>query len=119
MNALTKNLLDRLDAAEFFGAVGQPLPQEVANAVVPVHSWQEAVACCSSLEYENYSLEQSNQLTMFLHGRHRCTDESQSPFAVITAPLELVLAVVFCAAMTSSSLFLGRWKVAAKCSAAS
>jgi hypothetical protein len=49
----------------------------------------------------------------------RCTDESQASFGVITAPLELVLTVGFRAAKTGSSLFLGKWKVTAKCRAAS
>jgi hypothetical protein len=65
----TQELIRQLGALTWFSAVGQPLPAELARTSFPVRSWSEAVLCCKSLEWENYSLERRNSLTMYLH-RH-------------------------------------------------
>jgi hypothetical protein len=69
MRQKTKKLLQKLDDADWFTSVGRPLPAPLRGSVIVVGSWQEAVACCSSDEWSNYTLEQRNQLTMFLHAQ--------------------------------------------------
>jgi hypothetical protein len=73
MKTRTKDLLGRLDGSDWFSTVGQPLPEPLRGSVIPVSSWVEAVECCSSIEWENFGLEQRNQLTMNLssHARDR------------------------------------------------
>jgi hypothetical protein len=71
MKSETEHLLKQLGDAEWFAAAGQPLPADVRGAVVAIRSWEEAVACCSSLDWENFSLEQKNLLTMHLHQHAR------------------------------------------------
>jgi hypothetical protein len=71
MRAEIEYLLKRLEDAEWFAAVGQPLAAEAQHSVVAIASWEEAVVCCSSVAWENYSLEQQNLLTMYLHEHAR------------------------------------------------
>jgi hypothetical protein len=63
----TKELLQKLDEAEWFASVGQPLDEGLRASVIAVASWSEAIACCASDEWSNFALEQRNLLTMFLH----------------------------------------------------
>jgi hypothetical protein len=63
----TQELIRQLGAITWFSTVGQPLAASLAGKSLPVQSWSEAVQCCESLEWENYSLEQHNSITMYLH----------------------------------------------------
>ena len=60
-------LLKRLEDADWFAAVGRPLPEEVQGSVVNVSSWEEGVTCYSSVEWEDFILDQQNLLTMHRH----------------------------------------------------
>jgi hypothetical protein len=71
MRPETTDLLKRLDDADWFAAVGRPLPEALQSSILAVASWDEAVACCSSDEWENFTLEQQNRLTMHLHEHAR------------------------------------------------
>src|SRR5438105_13365220 len=62
----TQDLLKRLGDAEWFAAGGWPLPEELQGSMVTVSSW-EAVTCSSSVEWEDFTLEQQNLLTMHRH----------------------------------------------------
>src|SRR5262245_29923222 len=67
MRPETNELLRRLQEADWFASVGQPLPE----SVVAVRSWDEAVVCCSSMDWLNFILEMQNRLSMFLHTHAR------------------------------------------------
>jgi hypothetical protein len=69
MRPETANLLNRLDATDWFSSVGQPTPESLRGSVIQVSSWREAIDCASSTEWENFTIEQRNRLTMHLH-RH-------------------------------------------------
>lgn len=69
MKTQTKGLLEQLDKATFFREVGRPLPEAIQISITTVISWNEALTCCHSIEWENYTLEQRNVLTMYL-GTH-------------------------------------------------
>jgi hypothetical protein len=55
MNRRTHEILDELQKAHWFSRVGVP----DADAVIVLRSWQQAITCCSSLEWENLRLEAS------------------------------------------------------------
>ncbi len=71
MQQRTRELLAALEGADWFSTVGQPVPEPLRNEVVVVSSWAEAVECCGSISWENYTLEQRNLLTMHLHDHAR------------------------------------------------
>ena len=71
MQQRTQELLDALGQADWFAAVGQPLPDPNRPEVIAISSWEEAVECCRSISWENYTLEQQNLLTMHLHQHAR------------------------------------------------
>jgi hypothetical protein len=56
MNRRTHEILDELQKAHWFSRVGVP----DTDAVIVLRSWQQAIACCSSLDWENLRLEASN-----------------------------------------------------------
>lgn len=62
MRDTTKTILEQLAAAAWFSQVGQ---QNVKDAIV-VSSWAEALGRCSSPEWEDFTLEAQNQITMSL-----------------------------------------------------
>lgn len=57
MHPRTKATLAELTAAAWFRRVGEP----VEGPFVPVKSWDEAIEQCSSLAWENLSLEAANR----------------------------------------------------------
>ena len=67
MQQRTRDLLAALEGAEWFSTVGQPVPEPLLNKVIVVSSWAEAVECCGSNSWENFTLEQRNLLTSYLH----------------------------------------------------
>jgi hypothetical protein len=71
MQQRTRDLLAALEAADWFSAVGQPVPEPFRDEVVVVSSWPAAVECCGSISSENFLLEQQNLLTSFLHDHAR------------------------------------------------
>jgi hypothetical protein len=90
MRRETEDLVARLDAAEWFSSVGQPLPGAV-RSVIAVSSWADAIECCGSNEWGNFVLEQQNLLTMHLHthARDRYQDWNNIVRAIkgVTGPL--------------------------------
>jgi hypothetical protein len=71
MQQQTRELMAALDASDWFSAVGQPLPESLHGEVIAVSSLAEAVESCGSASWENYTLEQQNLLTSFLHEHAR------------------------------------------------
>ena len=71
MQQRTRDLLAALEAADWLSAVGQPVPEPLRNQVIVVSSWHEAIECCGSISWENYTLEQQNLLTSYLHEHAR------------------------------------------------
>ena len=67
MQQRTRELLAALEGSDWFSTVGQPVPEPLLNKVVIVSSWAEAVECCASISWENFTLEQRNLLTSYLH----------------------------------------------------
>ena len=63
----TRSLLNKLEDTEWFTAAGKPLPESMHHLAIRVSSWHEAIEDCSSIEWENFTLEQRNLLTMHLH----------------------------------------------------
>ena len=59
MQPQTAELLERLHAAPWFANVGQPLQQ---SNVLPVHSWEAAIAHSLSDDWENATLDMRNEL---------------------------------------------------------
>jgi hypothetical protein len=56
MDPRTLAILEELQKAHWFSRVGVP---DTSQAIV-LKSWPEAIACCSSIEWENFCLEASN-----------------------------------------------------------
>ena len=79
MQQRTRELLADLDSADWFSTVGQPFPEPIPNEVIFISSWAEAVECCDSISWENYTLDQRNILTSHLHDhardRYRCWNQ--------------------------------------------
>lgn len=79
MQQRTRELLVDLDSADWFSNVGRPFTEPIPNGVIFVSSWAEAVECCGSISWENYTLEQRNILTSHLHDhardRYRCWNQ--------------------------------------------
>jgi hypothetical protein len=71
MQHQTQELLAALGDVGWFSAVGQPVPEQHESKVIVVSSWAEAVECCSSISWENYTLDQQNLLTTYLHEHAR------------------------------------------------
>jgi hypothetical protein len=71
MEQRTRELLDDLDSADCFATVGRPFPELVANKVLFVASWAEAVECCGSISWEKFTLGARNILTLYLHDHAR------------------------------------------------
>src|SRR5262245_44375784 len=71
MKQQTKELLDKLASAKFFSHVGEPVPDGLRASVITVSSWRKALRCCCSIEWDNYTLEQRNLLTIYLHSHAR------------------------------------------------
>jgi hypothetical protein len=71
MQQETRQLLADLDGADWFSTVGQPISEPLLKDVILVSSWAEAVGCCGSDSWENYTLEQRNLLTSHLHDHAR------------------------------------------------
>ena len=67
MQQRTRDLLATLEAADWFSAVGRPVPDSLQEQVLVVSSWAEAVESCGSTSWENFTLEQQNSLTSYLH----------------------------------------------------
>jgi hypothetical protein len=65
--ARARAVLDELERAEWFSAVGHPVPGDLAL----VGSWEEAIASCSSPEWDDLQLEAANELTGALAGLSR------------------------------------------------
>jgi hypothetical protein len=65
----TQELLQKLEDTDGFASIGQPLPEGLRDSAIVVGSWQKGVACCSSSEWSNFTLEHSNQRTNLLHAR--------------------------------------------------
>lgn len=58
MHPRTTATLDKLEKAQWFSKVGV----RDTEAAIVLSSWQEAIAHCSSIEWENLSLEAANSL---------------------------------------------------------
>lgn len=91
MKPKTERLLDALDRTAWFSTVGQAPPESLRGTVVPVASWAEAVECCSSDEWSNFTLEQQNSLTMHLHtharDRYRNWNDIVDSVKAVSTPL--------------------------------
>lgn len=59
MHPRTTALLENLDRAEWFCAVGVP----DSKKVVVVASWNEAIKSCNTIEWENIGIENANKLS--------------------------------------------------------
>jgi hypothetical protein len=70
MHPRTVATLDRLENASWFSCVGV----KDTDAAIVLSSWQEAIEQCSSLEWENLSLEALNQY------RERIVERSRERF---------------------------------------
>src|SRR4051794_37210199 len=71
MKTEKSGLVSRLVEDGLFHKVGEDLGSEKSHLVFPIHSWEEALMCCCSDEWGNYTLEQRNLLTMYLHDHAR------------------------------------------------
>ena len=71
MQQQTRDLLAALEDADWFSAVGQAVPKLPQGQAIVASSWAEAVECCGSISWENYTLEQRNLLTICLHDHAR------------------------------------------------
>ena len=91
MKPQTKELLEKLKNTEFFKAVGQTLPEILQSTVIKVSSWKKALKYCSSIEWDNYTLEQTNNLTMYLgthaHDRYQNWNDLVREVKKIAEPL--------------------------------
>jgi hypothetical protein len=63
MQAITKELFDKLEAAEWFSAVGQPMND---SGLVTVQTWQDAIDSCRSDVWSYVTLEAKNIYTKSL-----------------------------------------------------
>jgi len=70
MQPQTKRLLRSLDEADLFSHVGQPI-SEGGDEIIRVTSSEVAMDMCESIEWENFTLEESNRLSSFLHDKDR------------------------------------------------
>src|SRR4051794_19925597 len=66
MKPAVTELIRRIVDANFFSRIGQELSGLYKEVLIPVFSWKEALQCCGSTEWRNYTLEHRNSLTMFL-----------------------------------------------------
>jgi hypothetical protein len=78
-----------LEAVDWFTACGQPLAVSLPFQAAPVSSWAEAIERCSDRSWEDVTLEARNQLTEFLHRRHR--DDYRNWNAITIAAKERVV----------------------------
>src|SRR5579864_2622327 len=53
----TRAILEELEQAPWFSRVGVP----DTSAAIVLASWQEAIACCDSMDSENMRIEASNE----------------------------------------------------------
>jgi hypothetical protein len=99
MKTSTVDLLKRLDQTEFFHAVGQPFSDKIKERIEPITSWQEAMQYSTSIEWDNYTLEQRNLLTMFLGTEHQQRfqkwNESAREVRNLAVPIAKKAATVF------------------------
>lgn len=68
MHPRTRATLDQLEPVEWFRAVGQIVDEP---RVITLSSWAEAIAHCSSVEWENFQLEAANRFREALLERAR------------------------------------------------
>jgi hypothetical protein len=61
MHPRTKATLEELETANWFSQVGTMYGVKQSCEVIILASWQEAIEQCSSIEWENASLEAQNQ----------------------------------------------------------
>lgn len=71
MKSETRDLLQSFKGFSWFHAVGSPFDEALADDVIAVSSWAQAVKCCSSTAHGNFQLEQKNRLTVYLHDHAR------------------------------------------------
>jgi hypothetical protein len=83
MKRTTTALLRRLEEAPWFSTVGQPLGSPLDQSVLSVNAWKEALRCCKSTKWSDFTLEQQNELTMFLH--HNAHDRYQNWNKIVVA----------------------------------
>ena len=57
----------RLRAIDWFVNCGTPVSLDLTTPFRQVSSWDEAIECCTSVEWENSQLEAQNQLTLWMH----------------------------------------------------
>lgn len=67
MQQRPQDLSAALETADWFATVGQPVSGPLRKGGLVVSSWAEAVECCGSTSWENFTLEQQNSLTFYLH----------------------------------------------------
>ena len=72
----------RLEAIAWFAHLGDRSDVDVSIPFRFANSWDEAVASCSSLEWENTELAAQNQLTLWLHNNHRAKYQEWNPFVI-------------------------------------
>jgi hypothetical protein len=91
MQQRTRELLADLDSTDWFSTVGRLFQEPLPNDVMFVSSWVEAVECCGSISWENYTLEQRNILTSHLHDhardRYRCWNEIVDEVKAASIPM--------------------------------
>jgi hypothetical protein len=57
----------RLRAIEWFANCGMPVTLYLTMPFHQLSCWDEAIECCTSVEWKNSQLEAQNQLTLWLH----------------------------------------------------
>src|SRR2546423_737472 len=69
MHSRTQAILDELERAEWFRAVGQ----KDTDAEITLSSWEEAITSCSSVEWEDVLIEAANLIrdTIVRHSKER------------------------------------------------
>src|SRR5262245_29119095 len=66
MTPAVRELVKRLEAAEWFSAVGRAFMVDQATDVVALTSWREAISCLISIEWGEYTHQQRHCLSMHL-----------------------------------------------------
>lgn len=87
MHERTRATLEQLEQADWFHAVGQ----KDTDVAIVLSSWDEAIASCASIEWENLLLEASNRycekLAQLAPGRFQQWNTIAEELKVVTIPL--------------------------------
>ena len=76
------DLETRLQAIVWFGNFGDQADIDISIPFRFANSWDDAVASCTSVEWENTELAAQNQLTLWLHNNHKAKYQDWNKFVV-------------------------------------